>query len=387
MIANKQNVFKAAHLAVLLLCLFWVQQPTVAADSTNPEPPSAEILVEQLGARSFYTREKAMAALISAGSSVEPQVRAALDHEDPEVRYRTEVVLIEIERNHTARLHTAFLDGDIGKLPSNTKSWQRLAELIGNNRESRQLFLAMLDGGEELMSEGENSENDKGCSAMITRLYTAQSNARRVGEEAITPGGVMTMMFLASDKKNNLDSGSISRVTSLLSQYRSRLDGKFPGFKTLMGHMIQSSESSTSRQVQMLRLADQFQIKKEGLELARKMLASGHSSYRAQAMLLIGKLGEKSDAAVLAKYIEDTGLLGNHTISKGKKRETKLGDVALAMSIVLSGEKPRDFGFPDAVNGRPTSLSYYTYGFYDGKMRSDALKKWKTKLESSQKEQ
>ena len=339
-----------------------------------------ERLIEQLGDKSFYTREKAMAALIAAGPVVEPQVRAALEHSDAEVRYRSEKVLIEIDKSQRAGRRAAFLEGDIGKLKSNVKSWERLSKLVGNSPKSRELFLSMLNGGEELLTAAE--KGGSGSSALITQLYTAQSAARRVGEEAISPGGVLAMLFVASDKTVQLDSSANSRVMSLLSQYRSRMDAKNPAFQKLMGHLVKSATGS--RQYQMLRMADQFNLKEEGLTLARKMVGSGHSSYRAQAMIMIGKHGDKKDIATLAKFVNDGTALSNQVVRNGKKRETKLGDVALAMSIVLSGEKPKDYGFPDAPAGRPTSTSYYNYGFFDKEKRAAAQKKWQAKLDSDE---
>ncbi len=75
-----QRVIRTLPLALLLLCVAW-QGVALAAPPENSESESlsTEKLIEQLGAKSFFAREKAMAALISAGPGVEEQVRVALD--------------------------------------------------------------------------------------------------------------------------------------------------------------------------------------------------------------------------------------------------------------------------------------------------------------------
>lgn len=342
-------------------------EETVASDSVQ--------LIEQLGADSFWVREQAVASLISAGSKVEAEVREALDHDDVEIRYRSHKVLIEIDKGQQPSRRAAFLAGDIDQLKSNKKSWQRLEKLVGNTPETRQLFLTMLVGGEEILTKGETSASE--CSALITQLYDAQSHARRTGkEEVITPGGVTAMVFVLSDSKLGLDTAAINRVSSLLlHQYRARLNDKNPAFKTIMGKAVQNSKG-TQQQYQMLRLSDQFGLKEDGVALARKMLGSGHNSYRARAMLTIGQLGDKEDVEALAKYVNDSATLGSTSHKGGQRYETRLGDVALAMAIVLSGKKPEEFGFPDAPGGKPTSTSYHNYGFYDDANRKRAQKKW-----------
>ena len=74
--------------------------------------------------------------------------------------------------------------------------------------------------------------------------------------------------------------------------------------------------------------------------------------------------------------ISNSGTLGAFARSGNKRKQCKLGDVALAMCIVLSEKKLKDFGFKDAPEGRPASMSYVQYGFYTEDERKAAVKKW-----------
>ena len=40
-------------------------------------------------------------------------------------------------------------------------------------------------------------------------------------------------------------------------------------------------------------------------------------------------------------------------------------------------QKAKDYGFPNAPNGRPSSSIYYNYGFVDDNSRQAAREKWR----------
>jgi hypothetical protein len=72
----------------------------VVGKSSRPELVAriADLLAK-LGADEFKEREAAMGALREMGRLVEPELRAALDHGEPEVRQRAEKILEEIEED------------------------------------------------------------------------------------------------------------------------------------------------------------------------------------------------------------------------------------------------------------------------------------------------
>lgn len=334
-----------------------------------------DALIDQLGDDSFHRREKAMAALIAIGPAAEGAVKASIDSDDPEVRYRCRKVLREIDRNLKAKRQAAFLEGDEDKLKINAESWQRLSKMIGNTRSSRELFVQMQVAAEDLLTEAEKYPDR--CAARISQMYQQDAQLRRFGGKGTDPRRVAAMVFLAADQRIDLDSSALSRCVSLLYRYRTRFDEDDEAFKGLLGHWIDAKGEDIAQQYQFLRLAQQFKLP-EGVELARKMVTTGrHSSYKAQAMLTLGQIGTKEDVALLQKQIDNDGRLGAFGRSGKKRKECKLGDVALAMCIVLSGEKLKDFGFKDAPEGRPSSTSYVHYGFYSDEARKAARQKWK----------
>lgn len=354
------------------------QQPPAASPSGGVGLEQVNGLVEQLGDDSFAAREEAMAELIEIGPPAEPAVAAAIESPDPEVGYRARKVIKEIDRALRTQRREAFLAGDVEQLKANAESWRRLEEMVGNTRETRQLFLDMQLAGEDILTAAE--EDPKRCAARISTLYQEDQNARRFGGQGLAAGAIAAMVFAGASKEVSLDAATLSRSTSLLYRHRATLGENEP-FRRLLGKWVTDKAEGT-QQYQFLRLAQQFKLE-EGVELARKMVAGGgHNTYKAHAILTLGMVGEAEDVAVLEKLIGDNTTVGN-VARKGQERiECKLGDIALAMCLALTDQKAKEYGYPNAPDGRPASTSYYQYGFTKKEQREAARAKWSEWKES-----
>jgi len=357
---------------------------TAQPASSSAEAPSAEAseiqkLIRKLGADSFHTREEAMAKLIEIGPAAEAAVKAAYSSPDPEVAYRARKIVKEIDRSQLSQRRAAFLEGDIEQLKLNAESWERMAKLVGNTREARELFVQMQVAAEDLLTTAE--KDPRRCAQKIAQLDDRDRHARRFGGEGLAPGVVAAMVFVGSDDDVSLDSSTMRRCTSLLYRHRGTL-GDNEVFRQLLGKWV-TADASGSQQYQLLRLAQQFKLD-EGVELARKMVKDARpNSYKAHAMMTLGMFGGREDVGQLEKLIDNDARVG--AITRGKKRiECRLGDVALAMAIALTDQKAKDYGFPNAPNGRPTSTSYYNYGFSKNENRQAARKKWEEYKEQTQ---
>ena len=186
------------------------------------------------------------------------------------------------------------------------------------------------------------------------------------------------MVFAAGEDDVKLDAASTSRAVALLHRFQ----GKFADaeenepFRQLLGRWMVKAGTDVNAQFQFLRLAQQFQLP-QGLDLARKLVASApHAAYKAQAVMTVAQLGGPEDVAAIEKLIGDNTSLGAMGVKDGQRRECKLGDVALAMCIVLSEQKVKDFGFEDAAEGKPLHASYVQYSFTKEAARTAARAKW-----------
>ena len=368
-------------LLLLPLILPLAVMPTLAQNVEESASPDLTQLIEQLGADSFHDREEAMSELVKIGPPAEKAVEAAIESVDPEVAYRARKVIKEIDRSLIAQRRKAFLEGDVAKLKTNAASWKRMEEMLGNTRESRELFLQMQVAGEDILTAAE--ENPRHCAQQISTLYNEDQQARRFGGQGLAPGAVAAMVFASSDDRVPLDATTLSRCTSLLYRYRGSL-GENELFQDMLGEWVTVKGDSGPQQYQLLRLCQQFKLP-EGVKLARKMVGGcGHTSYKAHAMLTIGMFGGEDDVELLKGLISNDTKVGSVARSGNKRIECRLGDVALGMVLALTEQNAKDYGFTNASNGRPTSSSYYNYGFVDNEARTAARQKWAEYLKAQE---
>ena len=232
-----------------LAALFWVafcsKVAHISAEETLPDVMKrVATLIEQLGDDSFHRRDEATAALIAIGELAEEKVLAAIKNHDPEVRYRCRTVLRTIERNQIAQRRSAFLEGDIEKLKINARSWQRYSQIVGNTRDSRELFLQMQIAAGDLLDEAE--QKPASCAQRVAQMYLEDAQLRRFGGQGMDPGRVAAMVFIAANKGVSLDSKAMSQSISLLYRYRSSFDENDTAFRQLLGHWVRSKANSAS---------------------------------------------------------------------------------------------------------------------------------------------
>jgi hypothetical protein len=359
-------------------------QANDATAENSPSPDQVQAMIDGLGHDSFTRREQAMEALIAAGNVVEKEVAAAIDHGDPEVRYRAAKVLREIEKSQVAERRQRFIDGDTAAMKQNAASWKRLAEILGNTREARELFVQMQSEGATLLDELET--DPARCAGEIAALYQKDIFGRPFGgiggiggaADGVKPGLVLAMIYAAGCDEVKLDAASTSRAVSLLHRFQAKFaegDGNEP-FRKLLGRWMDKQGTDINGQFQFLRLAQQFKLP-QGLELSRRLVTSApHAAYKAQAVMTLAQLGGVEDIPLIEKLIGDNTSLGAMGAKGGQRKECKLGDVALAMCIVLSEQKVKDFGFEDAPEGKPLHASSIQYCFTKDESRIAARAKW-----------
>ncbi len=354
-----------------------VPTPAVAA---APSADEVKSMVEGLGHDSFLQREESMQQLIAAGIAVEKEVTAAIHHGDPEVRFRAAKVLKEIEKTQIAERRQRFIAGDVAAMKQNAASWKRLAEILGNTREARELFVQMQsEGGGPLLDELET--DPVRCAGEIAALYQKDMFARRGGiggrvGDGIQPGLVLAMIYVAGCDEVKLDAAATSRAVSRLYRFQTKLAEDNEPVRKLLGRWIDKPSTDINAQLQFLRLAQQFKLP-QGLDLSRRLVAAApHAVYKAQAMMTLAQLGTADDIAAIEKLIGDNTSLGAMGVKDGKRKECKLGDVALAMCIVLADQKVKDFGFEDVPEGKPAHTSYAQYSFIQEESRAAARAKW-----------
>jgi hypothetical protein len=96
---------------------------------------------------------------------------------------------------------------------------------------------------------------------------------------------------------------------------------------------------------------------------------------RAQIMVAFGKMGQKDVVEKIQPLLTDDTQVAQFVINQTRST-TQIGDIALAISIHLSGQSVSDYGFDGLKNGGASFFSYYRMGFTSDEHRAAARKKW-----------
>jgi hypothetical protein len=114
-------------------------------------------------------------------------------------------------------------------------------------------------------------------------------------------------------------------------------------------------------------------------------------------LTIIGRVGSKEQIAALEPLLAENTVVTNFMMRQGgigagggnnnQVRTSQIGDVALAMTIHLRGQKPGDFGY-DMTKTNPNALfSPHYLGFVDDAARADARRKWKEWQDKNKKDE
>jgi hypothetical protein len=115
-----------------------------------------------------------------------------------------------------------------------------------------------------------------------------------------------------------------------------------------------------------------------GRELAKSVLSKGDLPPQAvsQAMSLLARTGKKQDAAILEKFLADETVLANFNRNDPGRHSLKVCDCAMAMMIVLTGNKPDQFRDGPLRWNQGWNVDLQTLAFPTDEDRQAALKKW-----------
>jgi hypothetical protein len=383
------------HSAAFSLCLttalLWQAAPGPAqAEEAGKSPasgaPRATALVRQLGSESYQAREQAARELTEIGKSAATALRDGLRDDDAEVRRRCQELLTHLNRSELEVALDAFLADKDTKLINKVPAWSRYRKLIGDDEAARALFVEMCCSEAPLLDalekdhKGASNRVMNRCQEIFQQLYTPQGV-----RGTVTLGQVVALMYAATDSTYQVQPQAIYQLNSLLYQQEPRqgFTSNSAARKLLVAYVQQRSEDQNMAH-QNMNLAMQFDLK-ECVEPALKMaLAKEQQVYtRATAIIVVGRLGTKDHIDKLKPILSDPTAVGQSAFNQ-VRINTQLRDVALAMSILLSGQQPLDYEFPylqamqQFVRGNMSGFYYSPHylGFSDDAGRDKAFKKW-----------
>jgi hypothetical protein len=352
---------------------------------TMPEPTAAQRkLVQQLGDASFFVREEASRQLISQGAAAKAALIEAFANPDVEVRNRARRILKRILHEEFEARLAAFVADVGGNRQHRLPGWQRFKDLVGDGRDARTLFAAMMRSEQSLLSAYENQTEELGelFAARVTWLQSRLASGA-TGAESIPPAVMATLLLIGSDPTLQEHSQKFVQLYQLLyfpSTKQAIAAGSHREILLALLEKWVATAASTGSQYGIM-IALKYDLEKAGLQQARHLIEHGTTSpsLLQYAIICVGRFGSEQHIELLKPLLDNKTVChtwSNAQLKKDGNIKIQVRDVALVVTLRLLGKDPDRFGF-NLLRESPETLYYvYTFGFINDDEREAAHAKW-----------
>ena len=365
------------------------------------DPVSVKNQIQQLGSTEYEAREQAMEALAKRELEVMDALKWGLRSPDAEIRHRCHLLILRAKGAALARKIKQFRDDKDGTKNLDIPGWKRFRELVGNDKESRELFLEMLRvdrAGLELV-DAKPEAVGKAFGDRTQDLY----------QKMFPPGGgfvpfdqrpkpsrvqISTLLLMSASEKVTIPTTSVYRFFNFFSYSPVRealKDKKDPPLKRLVLAWMHRQKSDRVRE-QILRQATTYLDPKDVLSFALEVMNDKKARARgkAYAFTILGKQNDKKYVPMLEPFLTSKESVGGFGMGNGLQGRTQVRDVALAMILHLKGEQHVDYGYTYTVKYKDNDYFKFNaafLGFSSDGERDAAFDKWEKKQKPAPKEQ
>lgn len=394
-----------------LLLLAW-GFGAVPASAASPDPRElvipphelsrAQALVRQLSSDTYRDRERAQRELTAMGRLARPALaEAAVADPDPEVRFRCARLLPKATADDLKARTDAFLADAAGKFEHDLPGWRRFREVVGADPPARDLFVAILKGGAngELLAALDASPDEAGRAVSDRRnqMYAHITQRQLRGfDTAVPPSLTLTDVAALLFAEVAVPTKHIPRVGQLGFYVTGASFVQQPSAMAAVGNDSAPHAAAYRRVLSkwldtrtdptdlshyaLVNVAYNLRTVKETAPLLRRVVQTeGVQAYqKAQAMLYLVQRSGKDELPAVRSQLTNDAALNTQRIAPDVSMTCQVRDVALALSVHLSGQELKDFGF-DFVNGfspAQVTTNYWGYGFTTDEKRTAAFKKW-----------
>ena len=371
--------------SLIIVCVIFAAFTAQQAIASNDD--STANLVQDLASRKFSTRQNAMAKLIELGSDVVPELEAAMETGNRELRFRAQRVLNAVEQNAYQLKLEAFMQA--GENAPTLPGWSQFQEITGGSSTSRRLFVLMCRSEPDLMRNLERQLPV--ISNMITkRCKELQQVFRTYKRDSITLGTVAALLYAGGMQGIKVDDTSVKTIYSVCNydafrneMYIRKSNGTSEYRRSPRSNILRElfavwMRHGQSWDAQMaFNLAMQYDIRQCLPRAISLIRAKNTPCHVAQiALVAVTRFGTLENIIDLETRLDDKGFCGIQQRVGQKLHQTQLRDIALAGSLLLADQNPREFGFPRISYTNQKQISYATVGFADEMERANARKKY-----------
>ena len=334
-------------------------------------------LIQQLGAASYQQRQQAEEKLQDLGTEALPALRAATDKGDLEVQFRSQRLVRNIERQRQQRLLDEFLVNYDPELAQQLNGWTMFQELVGDDREARQLFVGMYDAEPELMSHIGRQSPTLPYLLEKRSIELRPQAGQRVVQLSVPAASTAALLLTTLDPVSNPSPTTRTAINSLVAEssfLRAASESNDPPARRLLAGWVKHAgniSAATRRSV-----GAKYQLREAvapAIELIRSRV---HGSQIQYAIYTVAQLGTAEQIPVLDDLLDNHDVLSERQRGEDKTFTCQTRDVALAAMIHLIGKHPHDFGFKDLRSNSNSLYALNTAGFDSDEKRDAAFRRW-----------
>ncbi|MEX0819115.1 MAG: hypothetical protein WD070_05970 [Pirellulaceae bacterium] len=375
---GQKSTRRVTSTTIAMLCILHPWWYPGEASATEPSVRVlASELVSQLGHEQFAMRERAAAELIALELDATVALKVGAESQNREVRHRSAKLLaliaeIDLQRRFERFKRETDPDQDYG-LPG----WDAYREAVGDSPAARSIFVSMHEDESRLLGQIESHPKQL-ANALANRCEQLRGQAMfersqpRLGTSA-------TLLFVAS--RDDVEVSPLVQSVVYMACDGSGFEAAIasgPGREVL----ATLAERWIARQpLQGITYALHLGLShglKGCLPRAREVFESPVTSVsdRIYACLCLAKFGDASDISRLEAYFDDVNICAQAQVN-GQVVVTQMRDIALAASVQIANQEPKDFGFDRLEHDRRRVFSLSSLGFRDEQSRMQAFVAWR----------
>ncbi|MGD9721187.1 MAG: hypothetical protein AB7O59_03920 [Pirellulales bacterium] len=385
-LGNPRGRGPAVGLASLLLLGV---APVLFAGSPPAATEDIPTLVRQLGSPKFIERERAARRLTALGAAAKEALAAVTDDPDAELRSRARAVLATVtEADFQARLEAFEADYD-GRRRRSLPGWERFSKLLGGDPRARQLFVEMARAEPQLLeayattARAASETLDARCTTLLDQFMDASGR-----DSTFSLGTVATLLLVGSEQDVTVNEQvGVQLYTWMIYQptfFKHARSGPWsPIMKKLLGQWI-VKDTSSSTTMQNLIFAASYDLEREGLTLATKVLGNepANAQLRQFALLAVGRFGAKQHLALVEKHLHDASACGAIQVTDPPRQvDVQLRDVALSVAVHLAGLPAAEYGTVSVQSSPQSFFQVPALAFADAAHRDASIRRyqqWRT---------
>lgn len=381
-------------IALMLVTISLATVGKLVAQEKAENATTDQALIAQLGDEQYTVREEAEDLIMKRGADILPLLREARRSPDPEVRLRATTLYQQlsdlIRKDNFNRFADMAKDVDL-------PGWKSFRERHGDSKETRRLYVSILKDEWDMIVSLETQPQ------MMDYLLFQRANKIREdlygpNHVQVSEGTAAAMLYATSFKDIRITDPTMDQLKFLLAAPQvttSLQDPESAGALLSVFDQWLETNLQSGRFSQEMRFVVLTTCLREGIKsgkiVAKQMLderaspiyQNGFGQFGAinatqqmmYAMLAIAKLGGKEDIEYLSKYFEDDTEVSLPTV-QGDMFSTQLKDVALVAVLHLSGENPKEFGYPRISTDPNFLYNIRSIGFTTPEQREEAFQKW-----------